>query len=287
MYYICEYCGNTDKYEYNNKCYSCGYNKIHVMKKTFITEECPVCVENKGLDNLYLFTCGHNTCKQCSCNLNKCPLCNTNKMKIYDGNNVIDLPIDEINMMPDVVISKDKYKYVIMFVQWMHCCREYKKLNNFNTYCVPFKNCSVVKFIRKYYDKYLMANKNKDNIVFFWTDCNSFYNVYIDMYKNLYPNGLLCDLNDDNEYDKKFCLDGNHQLFVNNVIHRRSLAVCFNVGDTFKVVKQRCMVLGKIMNHWDERIHGLYIGKILYDDFVFGKQHVLATINILLGIRGD
>ena len=288
MYYICEYCGNTDRWEYHRKCHSCGHDKIHVIDKTFITKECPVCLENKESDNIYLFKCGHNTCKQCSVHLNKCPLCETMKMEIYDGNN-IKLPIGEIIMMPDVVIPKDNYKYIIMFIEWIHCCKEYKKLNGYTTYCVPFKNPLIVKFIKKYYDKYLLVNRKEDNIVFFWTECNSFQNVYIDMYKKLYPNGQLHSLNGDEEYNKKFCLNGSHQLFIKNIyIHNGpSTIVYFDVGDTLGIIKQRYTIMEKIMNQWDERVYGLWAGKKLYDDFVFDLQHRGTVIGFLFNMRGD
>jgi hypothetical protein len=118
MHYICEYCGNCEIWEYKGKCNLCGYIGIHIMRQTFITKDCPICLEDIDENELFIFRCGHNTCKKCSEKVELCVYCKKSKVEIYnlDKNTNIILPKEQIEKMPKMSISKDNYKYIIMFI---------------------------------------------------------------------------------------------------------------------------------------------------------------------------
>jgi hypothetical protein len=147
----------------------------------------------------------------------------------------------------------------------------------------------MIKFIRKYYDKYLISNKEENNIIFFWEPCDSFYNVFNDIYIKLYPNGHLHKLNDNDEYDKQFRLNkGDYILFIKNpvILNGPSYTICFNIGDTFERIKLKYTVKRKIMDSYKE-VQGLYGGRRLYNDFVFNITHRDSGIGLLFNMRGD
>ena len=39
------------------------------------SEECPVCLEEKHIDELFSGGCPHNLCEKCFDRVNKCPIC--------------------------------------------------------------------------------------------------------------------------------------------------------------------------------------------------------------------
>lgn len=288
MHYVCHYCGtHLQANSCNNiKCLNCGYTNLYYVETIYETDECPICLKNFENNNSGIYLeCGHKICNRCYVDTNKCFLCNkSNINKIYDPNYKNVLSYELIKKMPTSKWDSFNHKYIIIFMEWYNCRKEYKKLHNIGTFCTPFRTRGLIKLIKKYYDQYLINNFMDDNITFYWKEHQSFHIIYHNMFKTMYPNSYLCNMNNIYEYNTSISLEGKYNLFIKELTGKTAF-LQFNNGDTISDIRIRYSVKNGFMGTFNPPI--IYAGRNLEDSFVLSSNNADTTLHFVLNLRGD